>query len=349
MSRNSLFISTVFILVLAVSVCVADRIRVENDMQGPFDRNRDGFLTEEEIPAFKEFMQIREKITHLNRKAEEGQNEVNRVRAEAEKLENRLRRELEQMNKPDKPHKMEEAERKTQEMFEKAAHLEREGMERQAWEVRAQAEKMAQELHNHHMEMQEKELAKMKEHIVHLRELSEQAEKKGKIDEAKQLWRESEEIEAALKREFANRKSQNKIEQMHREIKELLGAAERAERAGNGDKADNLRREAEELEMRIDEIARNKQLEEMENEIRNLRELAENEESKGHHDKAHAIAGEAEQLKRHLLEIIKDREHEDHGEDEEINMKKELEGLRHEVNKLREIVEDLREKLSDRR
>ncbi len=169
MSRNLLIISIVCICIYSISVCAAERIRVENDLQGPFDRNRDGFLTEEEVGAFEEFMHIREKIAYLCRMADEGQEKVNHLRAEAEELENMLRRELGQEKRPRHAEGPEAVEREIREMLEKAEYFHREGMPDRAHEFRRKAEKMKAELGEHRRHAEEDELAEVKERIVHLR------------------------------------------------------------------------------------------------------------------------------------------------------------------------------------
>lgn len=360
MSRNLLIISIVCICIFAVSVCTAERIRVENDFQGHFDRNRDGFLTEEEVGAFRELAHIREKIADLCRMADEGQERVNHLRAEAEELENRLRRELGKEERPAHRQGPEAVKREIRGLLEKAEHLHREGMADRAHELRRQAEKMKAELHEHRRQTEEGNLAEVKERIVHLRELAGEAKKKGQLDKAEHLWEESKHLESALKREVEERDAGRHGGEMEEKIHHMLREAEELERHGHKDEAHQLRNKAEQM---IAEIHKHHQkagvedeLEKMEMEIRELRELARREKAAGRGEKAEAISREAEELKNHLLEIIEKREQgecdeEGEGDDEHEGLEEiegELERLRDEVNELREIVEELRDRLSDR-
>jgi len=358
MSRNLLIISIVCICIFAVSVCTAERIRVENDLQGHFDRNRDGFLTEEEVGAFKEFAHIREKIADLCRMADEGQEKVNHLRAEAEELENLLRRELGQEERPHQAEGPEAVEREIRGLLEKAEHLQREGMPDKAHELRRQAEKIKAELQEHHRHAEEDALAEVKERIIHLRELAAEAKERGQLEKATQLWEESKLLEGELKREVEERDAGRHGGEMEEKIHHMLQEAEELERHGHKDKAHQLRNKAEQM---IAEIHKHHQkageedeLENMEMEIRELRELARREKAAGRGEKAEAISREAEELKNHLLEALEKREQgegDDEGNDEHAGLEEiegELERLRDEVNELKEIVEELRDRLSDR-
>ncbi len=368
MSRNLLIISIVCICIFSISVCAAERIRVENDLQGPFDRNRDGFLTEEEVGVYKEFMHIREKIAYLCRMADEGQERVNHLRAEAEELENLLRRELGQEEKPHHAEGPEAIEREIHGLLEKAEHLHREGMADRAHELRRQAEEMKADLHEHHRHAEEDEIAEVKERIIHLRELAGEAEKRGHLEKAKQLWEESKHLEGELKREVEERDADRHGGEMEEKIHHMLQEAEELERHGHKDEAHQLRNKAEKMIAEIHKHhqrpAEEDELEKMEMEIRELRELARHEKAAGRGEKAEAISREAEELKNHLLEIIEERKQDqdecdaddedegdddDEDEDDELEeIEDELESLRDEVNELKEIVEELRDRLSDR-
>ncbi len=199
---------------------------MENDLQGHFDRNRDGFLTEEEVGAFRELAHIREKIADLCRMAEEGQEKVNHLRAEAEELENLLRRELGQEERPAHREGAEAIEREIHGMLEKAEHLQRKGNPDGAHELRRQAEKMKADLGEHDRHAEEDKLAEVKERIVHLRELAGEAKKTGQLEKAKQLWEESKHLEGALKREVEERDARRHGGEMEEKIHRMLQQAE---------------------------------------------------------------------------------------------------------------------------
>jgi hypothetical protein len=350
MSRNAFLIILGCLCILAAVGYAADRIRVENDMQGAFDRNRDGFLDGEEIAQFNEGVEIRERIGRLRAEAEEAQGHANRLRAQAEELEGALRRRLEQQPpRPDGPRP----------------------------EDRPDVDRSRAEL---------------KERIVHLRELSEQAERDGKLEESGRLWKESEELERVLNRPAQPDRPDGPgpLDRMHAQLKELAAAAERAQREGKPDAAHELRQKAANLERQVHAAAQKAELEAMEREIHELRKLAEREKAEGRHDKAEAILKEAENLHRHLQERAeqvrrlaaegpdaerprdvrpedrdrprdepRERPNAERGRDVrrpdggerpagEGSLEAEVKRLRNELNELREIVRQLHDKLADR-
>jgi len=255
MSGNSRIITVVIAVFFANPVFGQDRIRVENDLQSHFDRNRDGWLAEAERDHYAEVMHIREKIRRLDRLADEAQERSNRLRAEAAELEGRLRRELERQKEEPRRQGPEAIERKIHEMLEKAEHMEREGMIDKARILRREAEKLADGLRRH---QRDRELAEMKERIAHLRELAARAKKEGDMEKARDLWEESRHLENRLKR---------RIEQEHRHkeaverefaltkerIVHLRRMSGEAERTGDIEKAKRLWAEAEELKRHLSE------------------------------------------------------------------------------------------------
>jgi chromosome segregation ATPase len=130
---------------------------------------------------------------------------------------------------------------------------------------------------------------------VHLREWSEEAERRGEIEKAKHLWRESEEIAGAIEREVEEHEGRreaedDELEEMEREIRHLRELAEREKAEGRHEKAEAIMGEAEELKERligsIEERERDDDLEEyveefeeafeaLRDEVNELREIVE--------------------------------------------------------------------------
>lgn len=343
MSRKSTIISIVCICLFAASVCVAEEHaesreiaemrekiahlrETANEGQAKVDRMRaeaeelEGLLRRElgegergREDDDRDLAEAKERMLHLREEAGAAKERGDMERAEqlweeSKHLEGELKREIEARGFG---RHLEETGRKIHAMMAEAEQLERKGKQDAAHEIRAHAEKLDAELRRRHEEMRDRELGEARERMVHLREWSEEAERRGEIEKAKHLWRESEEIAGAIEREVEGREGR---------AREREGGRER-----EGD-----------------------ELEEMEREIRHLRELAEREKAEGRHEKAEAIMGEAEELKERLIGSIEERERDDDLEEYVEEFEEAFEALRDEVNELREIVEELREKLSNR-
>lgn len=237
MFKRTAIISVVFIFMFAASFCVADehregadarrieerithlhemieqgevkldRMRAESKELEAMLRRESGDRDEGRRGEERQLAEAKERIVHLREAAAEAKErgdieKAKRLWEESKEIEHALARE---MQGRDFRRHAGEVERKFHAMMGEAEKLERAGKRDEAHEIRRHAEKMVKGLRRHHEEMREKRLVEAKQQVVHLRELSEEAEQRGEIEKAKHLWRQSKEIEGAIEREIEGR------------------------------------------------------------------------------------------------------------------------------------------------
>ena len=290
-----------------------------------------------------ELDQERQRSGHLREKAEaakrEGRpDEAHHLWTEAEAVEKRLAHALERREK--RTH-IEEMERKVHHMFQEAEELERQGRRDKAHALRAQAEELAQEVHAHMRNAEGSALEQAEREIMELRAQSERAEKEGRIEEAKQLWKQAAHMEEELKAHMHEHERHAPLPHMHERLQELQEAIEIAARQGREREVEELREEARELEREMHGHEREMEVHELEQKMEHLHHAAEEAQERGQGEKAQGLRHEAERIESKLREMNGEHGHHEGGEETE-GLRREIETLHKQIGELHEVVEHLK-------
>jgi len=281
----------------------------------------------------KRIVQLQEMARQAKQRGEMDKAEL--LWAEAKELEQALKREMEHR---DKAKHIKEMHAKLAGLKEAIEHAKREGQHDKADELRKKAERIANEIMAHQREAQEKKLHEAEKRVVHLQEMASQAKQRGEMDKAERLWAEAKELKGALKREIEHREKAKHMEEMHAELVELKEAAEHAKREGWHDKADALRKKAEQLAGKIAMTAQQGKGHIKKN-IEQLHAMAKKAKEAGYHEKAEALLQKAKNLGRHLRDVAEGDKEKAHKKDLERlveELRNEVKGLRQEVEKLKQ-------------
>ncbi len=310
-------------------------------------------LEQEEHLLMQEVEETKMRITQMRVEAMKHEAMAKQLAAEAAGLELQMHREV---TRRKRDLEMAETEMKVDKMFAEAEQLERHGHHDEAHALHAKAEDIARMLHEQMRKQQERDLHQMELEIDELRELSNQAEKEGRIEEAKQAWRRADQLSEELHRHLEEREQQEEMGHMHARLGELGQAIDEAHKKGRERVVDELHEEAEALEREIHERERHMDMENTEREIHRLLEQAEQAEQQDRGDDADELRHEAGRLEDRLSDIAgehrdEDEDRNDNDEDEdddedwddEDEDEDDDESLHDEVNELREQMEGIRE------
>ena len=98
-----------------------------------------------------------------------------------------------------------------------AEDAEREGQRDRAAELREEAERLAEQLEAHVRQVEGRRPVRPEERTERLRQMAREAEQRGEMDKARQLWAEAQELERGLRRDLARREmAERRPEEVHR-------------------------------------------------------------------------------------------------------------------------------------
>jgi hypothetical protein len=275
---------------------------------------KQGGLEQAKHRLMLEIEQTQARIGQMRVEAMEHEAMAKQLAAEAAALELQMHQEVERLKRY---LELAATEIKVEQMFAEVEQLEKHGHLDEAHNLHAKAEGMAERLHAQRKEQEEQGLHQMELEIDELRERSNDAEREGRIEEAKHLWKQADRLLGNLRGHLEHREQRTHMEHMHARLGELDQAMKEAQRRGQDRAVEELHEEMRGLEGEIHERERMMEMERMEQEIHRLHEHAEEAEVQDRGDEADKLREEAKHIEHTLHSIARGHREDHEGEDED--------------------------------
>jgi hypothetical protein len=292
-------------------------------------------LEKEKLERVKMRVQVMRQAAEEARLAGE-EKRAHEALAEAEALERELARELEEQ---ELKLKMEQVELRLHELREAAVLFEEEGKLDEAARLLAKARNLEEDLKGARRERADQKLFWIREDLQAVREKAKAAEQRGDREEAEHLWAVAEDLDRALVHEESRMALQHKVDDVHHEIVLLLEEAEAAERKGEDDRAEALRRRAGAMEGEVETMIIAAEREDRLRELEHVRRDAEEAEAEGRHEEARELLHMAQDLELSLQQMEKEK-----ARARDDMLAREVAELRGEVRRLRREIDRLNRK-----